>query len=95
MTPNIALCREQEQRVTNDYAALEYKIDWESDHPPEPEMKVDYSRLFALQRELAGLREEPEVDDLTRIKKLVRELAIDLGIQQEFIEQFQAIELEF
>ena len=104
MTPNIALCREQEQRVTNDYAALEHQIEWESDHPPEPELKVDYSILFALQRELEGLREDPEVDDLSQIKKLVKELApsltgrlrlIELGIQQEFIAQFQAIELEF
>ena len=87
--------KEQEQRIVNDYAAWEYQIEWESDHPPEPEMKVDYSRLFALQRELEGLREDPEVDNLTRIKKLVKELAIDLGIQQEFIAQFQAIELEF
>ncbi len=95
MTPNIAICREQEQRVTNDYAALEHQIEWESDHPPEPEMKVDYSTLFALQKELEGLREDPEIDDLTRVKQLVKELAIELGIQQEFIAQFQAIELEF
>ncbi len=95
MTVNIALEKEQEQRIVNDYAALEYQIEWESDHPPEPEMKVDYSTLFALQKELEGLREDPEVDDLTRIKQLVKELAIDLGIQQEFIAQFQAIELEF
>ena len=95
MTSNIAICREQEQRVTNDYAALEHQIEWESDHPPEPELKVDYSTLFALQRELEGLREDPEVDDFSRIKQLVKELAIELGIQQEFIAQFQAIELEF
>ena len=95
MSLNIALEKEQEQRVINDYAALEHQIEWESDHPPEPELKVDYSTLFALQRELEGLREDPEVDDLTRIKQLVKELAIDLGIQQEFIAQFQAIELEF
>ena len=95
MTFNIALSREQQQRIANDYAALEHQIEWESDHPPEPEMKVDYSTLFALQRELEGLREDPEVDDLSQIKKLVKELAIDLGIQQEFIAQFQAIELEF
>ena len=95
MTMNIALEREQQQRIANDYAALEYKIDWESDHPPEPEIKVDYSILFALQKELEGLREDPEVDDLSQIKKLVKELAIELGIQQEFIAQFQAIELEF
>ncbi len=95
MTPNIALLREQEQRVTNDVAAWEDQIEWESEHPPEPEMKVDYATLFALQRELEELREDPEVDDLSQIKKLVKELAIDLGIQQEFIAQFQAIELEF
>ena len=95
MTMNIALEREQQQRIANDIAAWEYQIEWESEHPPAPEMKVDYSTLFELQRELAGLREDPEVDDLTRIKKLVKELAIDLGIQQEFIAQFQAIELEF
>ena len=92
---NYYLEKEQEQRAANDYAAWEYKIEWESENPPEPEMKVDYSTLFALQRELEGLREDPEVDDLTRIKQLVKELAIDLGIQQEFIAQFQAIELEF
>ena len=92
---NYYLTKEQEQRAANDYAAWEYQIEWSSEHPPEPEMKVDYSTLFALQRELAGLREDPEVDDLTRIKKLVKELAIELGIQQEFIAQFQAIELEF
>ncbi len=95
MTMNIALEREQQQRIANDYAAWEYQVEWESDHPPEPEMKVDYSILFALQRELEGLREDPEVDDLSRIKKLVKELAIELGIEQEFIAQFQAIELEF
>ncbi len=92
---NYYLEKEQEQRVINDYAALEHQIEWESDHPPEPELKVDYATLFALQRELEGLREDPEVDDLSQIKKLVKELAIDLGIQQEFIAQFQAIELEF
>ena len=92
---NYYLEKEQEQRIVNDYAAWEYQIEWESDHPPEPELKVDYATLFALQRELEGLREDPEVDDLTRIKQLVKELAIDLGIQQEFISQFQAIELEF
>ncbi len=92
---NYYLQKEQEQRIANDVAALEHQIDWESDHPPEPELKVDYSMLFALQKELEGLREDPEVDDLTRIKQLVKELAIELGIQQEFIAQFQAIELEF
>ena len=92
---NYYLEKEQEQRIINDVAAWEDKIEWESEHPPEPEMKVDYSTLFALQRELAGLREDPEVDNFTRIKKLVKDLAIDLGIQQEFIQQFQAIELEF
>ena len=92
---NYYLEKEQEQRAANDYAAWEYQIEWESEHPPEPEMKVDYSTLLALQRELEGLREDPAVDDLTRIKKLVKELAIELGIQQEFIAQFQAIELEF
>ena len=92
---NYYLQKEQEQRVANDAAAWEYQIEWESDHPPEPEMKVDYSMLFALQRELEGLREDPQIDDLTRVKQLVKELAIDLGIQQEFIAQFQAIELEF
>ncbi len=30
MTTNIALSREQEQRVANDYAALEYQIELES-----------------------------------------------------------------
>ncbi len=92
---NYYLQKEQEQRIVNDYAALEHQIEWESDHPPEPEMKVDYSTLFALQKELEGLREDPEIDDLTRVKQLVKELAIELGIQQEFIAQFQAIELEF
>ncbi len=92
---NYYLQKEQEQRIVNDLAAWEYQVEWESDHPPEPELKVDYSTLFALQKELEGLREDPEVDDLTRIKQLVKELAIDLGIQQEFIAQFQAIELEF
>ena len=92
---NHYLEKEQEQRAANDYAAWEYQIEWESEHPPEPEMKVDYSTLFALQREIAGLREDPEVDNFTRIKKLVKDLALDLGIQQELIEQFQAIELEF
>ncbi len=92
---NYYLQKEQEQRIVNDLAAWEYQVEWESDHPPEPELKVDYSTLFALQKELEGLREDPEVDDLSQIKKLVKELAIDLGIQQEFIAQFQAIELEF
>ena len=95
MTINIALEKEQEQRIKNDYAAWEYQIEWESEHQPEPEIHVDYSTLFELQRELEGLREDPEVDDFTRIKKLVREIAIDLGIRKEFIHQFQAIELEF
>ena len=92
---NQYLEKKQEQRAANDYAVWEYQIEWESEHPPEPEMKLDYSTLFALQRELAGLREDSEVDNFTRIKKLVKDLAIELGIQQEFIQQFQAIELEF
>lgn len=87
--------KEQEQRIANDVAAWEYQIEWESKNPPAPEIEVDYSTLFELQRELERLREDQEVDDLTRIKKLVRSIAIKLGIQQEFITQFQAIELEF
>ena len=75
---NYYLQKEQEQRIVNDYAALEHQIEWESDHPPEPEMKVDYTTLFALQKELEGLREDPEVDDLSQIKKLVKELAPSL-----------------
>ncbi len=75
---NHYLEKEQEQRIVNDLAAWEYQVEWESDHPPEPEMKVDYSTLFALQRELAGLREDPEVDDFSQIKKLVKELAPSL-----------------
>ena len=75
---NYYLQKEQEQRIVNDLAAWEYQVEWESDHPPEPEIKVDYSILFALQRELEELREDPEVDDLTRIKKLVKDLAPSL-----------------
>ncbi len=51
---NYYLQKEQEQRIVNDLAAWEYQVEWESDHPPEPEIKVDYSILFALQRELEG-----------------------------------------
>lgn len=51
-------------------------------------MFANYDDLFALQRELEKLIED-ESDDFSQIKQLIRNLALDLGLHREFIQQFQ------